>query len=72
MDIIVNIIFVSVVGMMISFSIGWYIRGIFGVDLIINGILAGLVVIIGSCYVVIIFCVIIIGIVGVIVVILVE
>lgn len=72
MDIIVNIIFVSVVGMMISFSIGWYIRGIFGVDLIINGILVGLVVIIVSCYVVIIFFVVVIGVIGVIVIILVE
>ena len=71
-DIIVNTIFASVAGMMTSLSIGWYIRGIPGVDLIINGTLAGLVAITGSCHAVTTLCAIVIGIVGAIVAILVE
>ena len=70
--IIVNTIFSSVAGMITGLSIGWSIRGIPGVDLIINGTLGGLVAITASCHAVTTLSAVIIGFIGGIVTILVE
>ncbi|MGD1809231.1 ammonium transporter [Dapis sp. BLCC M126] len=70
--IIVNTVLASVAGMMTALGIGWYIRGIPGVELLINGTLAGLVAITAACHAVTAFSAIVIGIVGGVVSILVE
>ena len=70
--IIVNTVLASVAGMMTVLLIGWYIRGIPGVELLINGTLAGLVAITASCHAVTAFSAIFIGVIGGVVTILVE
>jgi len=71
-SIFVNTILGSVAGMLTTLGIGWYIRGIPGVELLINGTLAGLVAITASCHAVTAFSAVVIGAIGGIINILVE
>ncbi|MGB3511137.1 MAG: ammonium transporter [Microcoleaceae cyanobacterium] len=70
--IIVNTVLASVAGMVTTLGIGWYIRGIPNVELLINGTLAGLVAVTASCHAVTAVSAVLIGAIGGIVTTLVE
>ncbi|WP_293158194.1 ammonium transporter [Okeania sp. SIO2C9] len=70
--IIVNTVLASVGGMLTTLGIGWYIRRIPSVELLINGTLSGLVGITAACHAVTAFSAIFIGVIAAIVTMLVE